>query len=109
MLLKRSALDLVELIKLSLEDNEFSAFLSVQVHGLGLDHLEGVGDLEEVLLLEEEVEVSLSDFLLQGLQGDHHSLLIEILLEGIAGVVLQPKRVNGSELESYLLNVVLLV
>jgi hypothetical protein len=66
------------LVELALEDNEFLAFLGAKVDQVLLELLESIGHLVEILLLEEEVEVSLLDLGGNLLHRNHQSVLLVV-------------------------------
>ena len=85
----RSVTDFVELIQLSLEDDELAAILTLEVNITGLILLEGINDLVEVLVFEEESEVLGRNLSLEVLKRDGERVLIEVLLESTMLISLQ--------------------
>ena len=83
MLLECSVLYLVHLVKLPLKDYEIFSCLRINVEKFILDRLEGICYLKEVLLGEEELKISVKNLLLKLIKGDHNSVLLEVLLEGV--------------------------
>lgn len=57
MLVNRSALDLVHLVELTLEEDEFLALLRLSVHHTLLVLLKGIHNLHEIALAHEELKV----------------------------------------------------
>jgi hypothetical protein len=57
-LINRSILNFIELVKLPLEDHEVSSSLSVKVNHVLLEFFKGVNNLEEVFVGQKESIVS---------------------------------------------------
>ena len=112
MLINRSVLDLVHLVELSLEEDELLARVRFGVDHSLLVLLEGVDNLEEVALAHKELEVlgvsalciihtvcvismkimaSVKPLTFDGFDREHETILVEVLLQGVALVLLQPR------------------
>lgn len=83
--------NLVHLVELALEDDEFTAFFRLSVDHTGFECLEGVDNLEEVAVIEEEAEVFQFRLFDDGFNWEEESILIEVVLEVRSGVRLQSK------------------
>jgi hypothetical protein len=80
-LVEGSVLNFIKLVQLSLKDDEIFTCLRVKIQNFILHHLKGICNFQEVLLGEEEVEISLHYFLLELIKRDHNSVLLKVLLQ----------------------------
>lgn len=84
----RSVRDLVELVKLALENDKVSRFRFVEVENIRLKLFKSISNLKEVLLLEEKVKVFSSRLLQNGFYREKESILLEVLLHVLSGEIL---------------------
>ena len=62
MLINRSILNFIQLVKLPLENHEVSTSLSIKIDDVLLEFFKGVNDLKEVLVCQKEPVISGFDF-----------------------------------------------
>jgi hypothetical protein len=77
------------LVKLSLENDEISSSFTVEVNNLGLEFLEGIDNLQEVIVCQEESVISFFNFGNDGFNWEKQCILIEVLLQSIMLKLLQ--------------------
>lgn len=80
MLFDWSILNFIELIKLSLENDEISSSLSIEVNNILLEFFKSINDLKEVSVWEEESVVSSLNLGDDILNWEKHSILIKVSL-----------------------------
>lgn len=81
MLFDWSILNFIELIKLSLENDEISSSLSIEVYNILLEFFKSINDLKEVSVWEEESVVSSFNLGDDILNWEEHSILIKVSLQ----------------------------
>lgn len=81
MLFDWSILNFIELIKLSLENDEISSSLSIEVNNILLEFFKSINDLKEVSVWEEESVVSSFNLGDDILNWEEHSILIKVSLQ----------------------------
>jgi len=97
MLVDRAIFDLVHLVQLGLEGQEILALLGIQIDKLLLELFERVGDLEEVLVAQEEIIVALLGLLGDLLCRNHQGILLKELSHAFltVGLVFEVGTVGG--------------
>jgi len=75
-----SILNFIELIKLSLENDEISSSLSIEVNNILLEFFKSINDLKEVSVWKEESVVSSFNLGDDILNWEEHSILIKVSL-----------------------------
>ena len=80
MLFDWSILNFIELIKLSLENDEISSSLSIEVNNILLEFFKSINDLKEVSVWKEESVVSSFNLGDDILNWEEHSILIKVSL-----------------------------
>lgn len=91
MLLHRSVLDFIKLVELSLENDEVTTSLSIKINNLLLEFFEGIYDLKEILVGEEESVIAVTDFGDDLLNWEEQCILIKVILEGNLVVFTNPE------------------
>lgn len=81
MLFDWSILNFIELIKLSLENDEISSSLSIEVNNILLEFFKSINNLKEVSVWEEESVVSSFNLGDDILNWEEHSILIKVSLQ----------------------------
>ena len=80
MLFYWSILNFIELIKLSLENDEISSSLSIEVNNILLEFFKSINNLKEVSVWEEESVVFFLNLGDDILNWEEHSILIKVSL-----------------------------
>lgn len=98
MLLHRSVLDFIKLVKLSLENIEVAALLGIKINIELLVFLKGVDNFVELWLVQEESVIL--QYNVTGDLIDWHAegLLIEVLLHSILTIRFEPNEIKGLDL-----------
>lgn len=91
MLLDRSVLDFIKLIELSLKNDEVTTSLSIKINNLLLELFEGIYDLKEILVSEEESVIAFINFGDDLLNWEEECILIKVILEGNLVVFADPE------------------
>ena len=91
MLSSRTVLDFVELIQLSLENDELTTLGGHDINGFALILLKGVDHLVEVLILEEKAIILQHNLFSQLLNWDAVGVLIKVLLQRRVLILLEPE------------------
>ena len=75
-------MDLINLVKLSFENDEVSSLLRIKINNLLFKLFKSVNDLEEVSVIQEEAIVSLFDSLDDFFDWVQEGVLVEVSLQG---------------------------
>ena len=90
-----SVLNLIHLEKLSLEDDEVSSLLGIEVNTSFLIFFEGVDDFKEVSLGQEELIITLCYSGVDFFNWVEEGVLIKVSLQGIRLEFLDAKKMKG--------------